>query len=335
MQSKAQRTRLGIFVLISSAFLLIIVGLFTARRFFEPRDTYYVAYSGISVSGLEVGSPVKYLGINVGSISNIRIDPEDVTTIIVRLSLDSGTPVKEDAVADIVAIGITGLKTIEIRGGTKEADFLEPESFIQAGSTIAAELTGRAEVLSFRMEEILNNLQLFTHPDNMENFSRAAANVSELSATTTHTVAGIDEILAENREYIRNATRAINNISGRMDTSSEDFADAIGRFNEIMQGEDITEVLGNLREISLSVREANMKELIENLAAATMATQGLLVRLDGDLDESSRQLNENLLLLQYTLENLNEASRKINADPSVLIRGQSTRNVPDRQLRGN
>lgn len=321
--------------MISSVFLLIIVGLFTARRFFEPRDIYYVAYSGISVSGLEVGSPVKYLGINVGSISNIRIDPEDVSTIIVRLALDADTPVKEDAVADIVAIGITGLKTIEIRGGTREADFLEPENFIQAGSTIAADLTGRAEVLAFRMEEILNNLQLFTQPDNMENFTRAAVNVSELSAKTAVMVESLDEMLEENRQYIKNATLALSNISSRMDNSSEDLAAAIGRFNEIMQGEDITEVLGNLREISLSLRDADMKELIGSLAAATTQTQVLLLRLDEDYEVSRRHLNENMILLQHTLENLNEASRKINTDPSILIRGQSTRNVPDRHLRGN
>ncbi|TVR74821.1 MAG: MCE family protein [Marinilabiliales bacterium] len=335
MKRKAQRTRLGIFILISSALLLIIVGLFTARRIFEQKDTYYVAYSDISVSGLDVGSPVKYLGINVGTISNIRIDPDDVSTIIVRLSLDAGTPVKKDAVADIVAIGITGLKTIEIRGGTKEAEFLEPESFIEPGSTMAADLTGRAENLTWRVEEILNNLQLFTHPDNMAGFTTAASGISELAETTSRTVAALDEMLAENRQYIRNATLALDNISSRMDGSSEELAAAIGKFNEIMQGDEISEVLGNLRDISLSVREANMKELIESLAAATMQTQSLLVRLDADFEESSMHLNENLVLLQYTLENLNEASRKINIDPSVLIRGPGTRNIPDRNLRGN
>lgn len=333
MLRKAQRVRLGIFIMISSVLLLLIFGLFTIRGLLEPKDTYYVAYSDISVSGLEVGSPVKYLGINVGTISNISIDKDDVSTIIIKLSLDEGTPVKEDAVADIVAIGITGLKTVEIRGGSQEAGFLEPEKFINAGSTMAADITGKAEVIAFKVEEILNNLQVFTTPENMSGFTVAAQKVSELADNTNLIVAKLDDMVTENRGDIREAAIAINNISGRLDLTAEDLASAIERFNEIMQGEDITEVLGNLREISLSVREANMKELIENLASATMQTQGFLVKLDSDFDESSRHLTENLLLLQYTLENLNEAARKINTDPSVLIRGSSSRDTPDRDLK--
>jgi len=333
MRQKAQRIRLGIFIMFSSAFLLLIFGLFTARSLFEQRDLYYVAYSDISVSGLEVGSTVKYLGINVGSIANISISQEDVSTIIVTLSLDEGTPVKEDAVADIVAIGITGMKTIEIRGGSQEAAFLAPEKFINAGSTMAADISGKAEVIAYKVEEILNNLQVFTSPENLGNFTGAAVKISELADNAGHTITRVDEVITENREDLRDAATAINNITGRLDRSSEDFAKSMERFNEIMQGEDITEVLGNLREISLSVREANMKELIESLAAATRQTQGLLLKLDGDYDESSRQLNDNLVLLQHTLENLNEASRKINTDPSVLIRGQGSRNTPDRSLR--
>lgn len=319
--------------MISSVFLLLILGLFTARNLFEKKDVYYVAYKDISVSGLDVGTPVKYMGINVGSIAGIRIDQEDVSTIIVQLSLDTGTPVKEDAVADIVAIGITGLKTIEIRGGSQDADFLDPEEYIESGSTMAADITGKAEVIAFKVEEILNNLQVFTSPENLNNFTVAASDFSGLANNAENTLSSLDEIIAENRQEIRNTTVAVNNITERFDHTSEDMASAISRFNEIMQGEDITEVLSNLREISLAVSEANMKELIENLAAATMQTQGLLLKLDSDFDQSSRHLNQNLILLQHTLENLNEASRKINTNPSVLIRGQRTRNLPDSDLR--
>ncbi len=333
MRRKAQRIRLGIFIMISSAFLISIFGLFTARKFFEPKEFYFVAYRDISVSGLEVGSPVKYLGINVGSIANITIDKDDVNTIIVELSLNAGTPVKEDAVADIVAIGITGLKTIEIRGGTQEAEFLKPEKFITAGSTMAADISGRAEIIAFKVEEVLNNLQLFTQPANMNNFTQAAEKISALADNSSAAILKVDQMITENRQDIRDAAIAINNLSNRLDLTSEDFAHGIERFNEIMQGEDIIEVLGNLREISLSLREADMKELIESLAKATMQTQSLLVKLDADFDASSRHLTENLILLQYSLENINEFTRKINTDPSILIRGQSSRHTPDNDLR--
>ena len=130
MKNQAQKIRLGIFLVISSVILLVLVGYFTAQEFFKKQDTYFIAYEGVSVGGLEVGSPVKYLGIKVGTIQDITIDPEDVNKVIIELALKEGTPIKEDAVADITSVGITGLKTIEIRGGSNESRSLEPDSYI-------------------------------------------------------------------------------------------------------------------------------------------------------------------------------------------------------------
>lgn len=329
---KAQRIRLGIFIMISLLLLLILVGFFTARKLFEKRDYYYVAYSDVSVSGLEVGSPVKFLGINVGSISEIYIDPADVNTVIVRLSLRSETPVKVDAVADIVAMGITGLKTIEIRGGTQEADFLREDQFIQAGTSLAEEITGKAEVIAFKVEEVLNNLQAFTHPDNMNRFSDAVDRISLMVDNTSATFANINALITENRSDVRHIVLATRQLSEQLDSTAIELYAAIGRFSEIMQGDTLMEVLGNFRDISVTLKETNLQELIQGLALATLQTQELLVRLGDDIDRGGETLNENLMLLQHTLVNIHEVSRKINTNPSILIRGQPDRGSPDRLL---
>ncbi|MBS3769064.1 MAG: MlaD family protein [Bacteroidales bacterium] len=75
MRNRSQKIRLGVFLFVSLAILLSVIGFLAAREFFEKEDIYYVSYEGVSVSGLEVGSPVKYMGINVGTIKHITIDP--------------------------------------------------------------------------------------------------------------------------------------------------------------------------------------------------------------------------------------------------------------------
>lgn len=332
---RAQRIRLGIFILIGSILLLILVGFFTARRLFEQKDYYYVAYQDVSVSGLEVGSPVKFLGINVGSISEIYIDPSDVNTIIVRLSLRKDTPVKTDAVADIVAMGITGLKTIEIRGGTQEAPFVKEEDYITAGSSLTEEITGKAEVIAFKVEQVLNNLAEFTEPANMAKLTAAVGSISELSDNAAQAFQLMRELVEENRDDLRATVANTREMSIRFDQASTELLAAAGRVNEIVQSDTIGQVLGNIRDISLTLSETNLGELIENLAVATLQTQSILVQISGDIDKGSETLTDNLILLQYTLENLNEASRKINANPSILLRGQGQRGTPDQLLKNN
>ncbi|TVR37808.1 MAG: MCE family protein [Bacteroidia bacterium] len=330
---RAQKIRLGIFLMVSTGILIILIVFFIAQSIFETKEQYFVAYENISVSGLEVGSPVKYLGINVGTIADIRIDPDDVHVVILELALREDTPVKEDAVADIVAMGITGLRTIEIRGGTREAAFLEPGGYIRAGTSFAEDITGKAEDIYFKLEQVLNNLQVFTHPDNMQAFTQTAQDISAFTRQAGETVTALDGLVADNRDDIRQVVASAEKFTRELDKTSEELFMAVARFNQIMQGDTLGEVLGNFRELSVTLRETNLNELIEQLAATTSDTQILLRRVGEDIDRGSEALAENLLLLQYTLENIHEVSRKASANPSILIRRPRMEDAADKILK--
>jgi phospholipid/cholesterol/gamma-HCH transport system substrate-binding protein len=278
---------------------------------------------------------VKFLGINVGSIADISIDPDDVNTIIVELELQENTPVKKDAVADIVAMGITGLKTIEIRGGTQDAEFMQPGEFIQQGTSLQEDITGKAEVIAFKVEQVLNNLQEFTEPSNMTAFRETAEQISSFAEQASYTIASLDEIINENRHDIRQTLTSVNKISEDLEKTSDELFFAVSRFNYIMQGDTINEILGNFRDISLTLRETNLNELIESLARATEQTQNLLLKVSDDIDTGTENLAENLFLLEETLINLNEASRKISSNPSSLVRRPRIDDAADKMLEGD
>ncbi len=332
MKGRAQKIRLGIFIFISSAILLILIGFFTAQRLFEKTDTYYVAYEDVSVSGLEVGSPVKYLGINMGTISQIYIDPDNVNRVIVRISLKAGTPVKEDATADIVAMGITGLKTIEVRGGSQEADFLEEEEFIQQGTSLVEDISGQAEVIAFKVEEVLNNLIDFTQPENLNRVSETVDKIADMTDNANNSFLMVNEVVQENREELRETVTQANAMASNFNKTSEELVAASNKFNLLMQSDTIGEILGNLRDISITLQETDLNQLIENLASTAAQTQQMLVKLDADIDRGSKDLGVNLLLLKNTLENLEDVSRQIQSNPSVLIRGNRAKDIPDRRL---
>ncbi len=188
MKKNTQKIRLGIFMFMSTVLLFCLIAFFTARQFFVRMDTYFISYHDVSVSGLEVGSPVNFLGISIGTISNISIDQEDINTIIVELVLTPGTPIKKDSHADIVTMGITGLKSIEIRGGSNQAEFLSIGDTISAGSSAAEEISGKATIIAEKAEKVINNLQLFTRPENLRKFADAAENINVLAAQLNMTV---------------------------------------------------------------------------------------------------------------------------------------------------
>jgi len=332
MRNRSQKIRLGVFLFVSLALLLAVIAYFTAREFFEKEDVYYVSYEGVSVSGLEVGSPVKYMGIKVGTIKDINIDPQNVNKVIVQLALKPDTPIKEDAHADITSMGITGLKAIEISGGSNEADPLEPGSTIPAGSSLAQEITGKAEIIAQKAEKVLNNLQAFTQPENMNKITELVDKITLLAEQSNQTVVKIDTIVTENRQDIREAIAPMNEISQRLDASSRLLETTMKTIHLKVHSDTIDQILTNVRDVSLELQKADIKTLISNVTQATDQTRQLLIKIDSDLNRSSRDFSESLHLLKLTLDNLNEASMKINNNPSILIRGSETKNPPDEKL---
>ncbi len=67
-----------------------------------------------SVSGLSKDSIVKLRGVDIGRVSEIRIDPENIEKIDVFLKIKHGVPIKEDMIAHTQMLGVTGLLSIEI-----------------------------------------------------------------------------------------------------------------------------------------------------------------------------------------------------------------------------
>src|SRR5205807_5729109 len=100
--------KLGLFVLLAVGTMLGALFWLGARRF--RRESFRaVSYFDESVQGLDVGSPVKFRGVTVGTVADITIAPDhrhvQVTSNIyvdalVRLSLRTHAPTSEEEFID-------------------------------------------------------------------------------------------------------------------------------------------------------------------------------------------------------------------------------------------
>jgi phospholipid/cholesterol/gamma-HCH transport system substrate-binding protein len=86
---------------------------------------YYLLYAYFSsVSGLRVDSPVEINGIEVGRVEQLNID-QDKQIAMVKLRIEKGIKVYEDAIASIKTSGLIGDKLIKIDPGGG-GDILKP-----------------------------------------------------------------------------------------------------------------------------------------------------------------------------------------------------------------
>ena len=87
-------------------------------------DVLYRVHFRDAVGGLSVGDPVKFRGVDVGTVKSLGIDPDDSRLVLVDLRLRKETPVKTDTRGSLALKGITGVVYIELSGGDPAAKTL-------------------------------------------------------------------------------------------------------------------------------------------------------------------------------------------------------------------
>lgn len=87
-------------------------------------DVVYRIHFPESVSGLTIGDPVKFRGIDVGTVKAMLIDPDNTRLVLVDVRLRKETPVKTDTRASLAMKGITGVVFVELNGGDPAAKSL-------------------------------------------------------------------------------------------------------------------------------------------------------------------------------------------------------------------
>src|SRR6185369_5522251 len=130
--------KLGLFVVVGLVALIASLFWIGAQRF--SRDAFdAVAFFDESVQGLDVGSPVKFRGVMVGTVRNITIAPDhrhvqvtsDIYVDAVKsLGISDGKPdpksgqpfMPENLRVQLVASGITGVRFLEV-------DFFDPQRY--------------------------------------------------------------------------------------------------------------------------------------------------------------------------------------------------------------
>jgi len=293
MVSKSQKIRLGVFIIVALIFLFILIGIIVGSKLFDKKDIYFIAYKDQSVSGMNVGSAVQYHGIRIGRIEELNIDKDDVTTVIVEISVKAGTPIKTDVKAVMAAVGITGLKQIELVGGDPREENLKPGSYIQAGESTLDIITDKAQDIAAKVDEILRNIaNTFDE--------RTQQNIQEAVANTNNSLKNLDLILDDNREGLNESIQNIARISSEL-------ANLLSTIN------DVTEQL-DLDQFNMTV--SNINQSVSDLTSA-------FNNINYTVLESQDDVIETIRLLKESMQNINEFSRMISENPSLLFKSRS------------
>ena len=306
METRAHYVAVGAFVL-----AVIVLGFVAALslgrvEFAQDLKRYYIFFRG-SVSGLSKGSSVQYNGIAVGRVVDVRIDPEDLEKIEVMVEIDTNVvKIKTDARAFIDTNLLSGVATIQIRGGTSRAADLEPEPghkypVIAAGSSVFQRVSEAGPQLLDRLTTSVESLNELLNEQNRKAVSESLQNIRTITGAFVAPSKEVSELVA-------NANATVLAMSTLVNHLDQSYSDRGGLKDEVSQ------TLGDF------------DRLAKNLADTNRQLQQVLQQNSPGLREFTQvtlnQVSSLVVDMQRFIAELSRFVASVERDPGRLLFGE-------------
>jgi len=309
MKSIREQALVGLFVLVAAA-LLIVTVLAVAGTFSSggvPHHTYFK-----SAGGLTPGAVVRYAGMKAGKVETVRVDPKDSTRIEIDFRVQPGIPVKTDSVAKISTLGALSDNYVEVGAGTKDATLAPPGSELKSVETIGigdiGDIIGNLAPVATQVMQNLNQrlteLQVtiarvndLLNDKNRENISGSLGNLNVM--------------LADSRPKVSASLTNIQAASAKLVPVLDDLKVTMNQANVTLSHVDAL-VLENRQDI---------RTIVIKLKETMITAQSLIEQLKNTADLNSDNIDQIIVNIRETTQNMKQLTDALKANPSELIRG--------------
>lgn len=294
MEREANYVAVGLFVLLLVTMAGLFVYWYSGTREHHDYRRYEIYFDG-SVFGLSKGSEVRYLGVEVGRVRDIRLDRRAADRVMVIVDIDATTPVSDRTLARLSLQGVTGLLFIDLqqqRPGMAYRRILEavPSQQYPVIRSVRSDFdvfVSSLPDLTTRFGELVARANALLSDRNIAAVSRLAANLDRASASlpdTTRdaaqvmadlraTAADAREITAELRTAVRTAGPDLAAGMQRLRTTADNMVSASARLDALIEENraDVRgfthETLPELQALARDAREAarDFQELTRGL----------------------------------------------------------------------
>jgi phospholipid/cholesterol/gamma-HCH transport system substrate-binding protein len=299
MDRDANYVAVGAFVLLVVAMAVSFVLWYTNQQEKHLYLRYEIYFPG-SVSGLTPGSPVRYLGVDVGRVARIQIDPQQRNRVLVIVDIDATAPIDGRTRASLSLQGITGLLFIDLKQDANStvpgvlADGLHYPVIRSAPSDFDV-LLSSLPTLSTRLVELADRVDQVFSDENVRAFKATLDNARLASERLPGTLREVQGMVADIRETTREVKGAVAELRGI----------------EGRAGPGIESAVANIRIVSDNL--AKTSDLLEHFVAdngpaVSRFTQQSLPELEQLLRESRQAARD-----------FRDLSRSLKQNPSQLI----------------
>lgn len=248
METKANYVLIGAATVIGAVLIMLFAMWMSTGTFRRGFNEYDVVFDD-PVRGLTDGGEVRFNGIKVGEVQDLRIDPDNTNRVIARIRVSADVPVKTDSTAQLEPIGLTGVTLIQITAGGADsallrAGFGAPPPRIQGRGSQIDILMERSEDIALRASEAMAAVRDLLTDENIARVTRILDNLE----TVSEQLSGSNSVITQSGR----AAREIGALARQMQTDLAELDQVMREVNQavaVAGGETLPELTLAAEEI--------------------------------------------------------------------------------------
>ena len=281
MDTKINFFKIGLFVIVLIVSLLFVVFWLGKFGFEKKKFDEYTIYFKESVSGLNIGSSIKYKGFEVGNVKEIKLNPNNSEEIQIDITIKKETPIKEDNYAVLGNLGITGLKYIELKGGSNNSNLLKED---ENGFKIISSKTSDLTTLVDSTTDLTNELTLVLAQMKKLLADENIKTISQILDKTQNSMSNVEQFsnyLVNNEKKLDELLKNINILTKNGNKSFESIDKSASSFKELSN-----EILLEIKKGSFDINDMSkesfdkLNSVLNNLDSTLLQTQILIDNLN-------------------------------------------------------
>jgi phospholipid/cholesterol/gamma-HCH transport system substrate-binding protein len=300
MEREANYAAVGAFVLVVALVAGLFVYWYSDSREHKVFQRYEIYFDG-SVSGLERGAAVRYLGVGVGRVQQMHIDPRDPGRVQVIVDIDSSTPISGRTLAQLELQGVTGLLYIDLQQLRADVPLppvvpgIEYPVIRSARSRFDLFLARLPDVLASAGELVDRAARAFSDK-NIASITNALNNIDKASAGLPQTLHDVNTLVNDLRSATVDLAASAKGARQIVDQAGPEVVSALQRVNVIAGNlekatDQIERLIGDNRQDLRSFTRDGLPELQRLLREGRTAAE--------EIRELSSSLRENPSQLLY------------------------------------
>lgn len=254
MESKINYTAVGAFVIALLTAIIIAIVWLSAGLSTEDYKSYLV-YMNESVSGLSVDAPVKFNGVDVGSVKTITLNPKNPQRVRLLLDVKVGTPITNGTVATLSTQGLTGISYLGLKDTGNDKRPLrrppgEPYPVIPTKPSLLLRLDIALTQLTTNLSQVSAHLNTLLDPTNQAAIKQTLINLNKLTTTLANNSQQLNGILKNTEKATQQFPALLRSGQNTMQTLSNQTLPAT---NQVINNLD--SVTDNFLELSNELKQ--------------------------------------------------------------------------------